>query len=206
MAEQPKNKRKVHWAIMVIVYFHLFMVVSWTLPHPPARVMRKDAHFSLKDAPNYLLKYNDKEIKSSFLAYYMGSTGFWQYWDMFSPNPATRDSWLDAIVEYKDGTKMVYKYPRMYDMSIFEKYFKERYRKFAENAIPDKDSYKWPAIARRVAYLSDKDDTNPPVKVTLRVHYVDVLPMGQKTPEDYTVVPFFVYRVDTERLYRQVHG
>jgi hypothetical protein len=213
MAEQA-GKKGVHWAVKAWVLFHIFMIVSWSLPKPPDRVMDdvppKGAAEVVRDAPNYLLKAN-WWFKGTPFHYYLDTPGFWQYWNMFSPNPANVDAWLDAEVEFADGTQMVYKYPRMQDLSVFERYFKERYRKFVENVHGDRFTYKWPMVAQAIAYASYQGDGNLPVKVTLRRHFKEIKPLTTFSPPpdykepEYQMYEFFVYMVDTEKIKRQVH-
>jgi hypothetical protein len=107
-------------------------------------------------------------------------------------------------VEFKDGTQMVYVYPRIKDMPVPEKYVKERYRKFFENINPDRFSWKWPAVAQRVAFLSYSDPSNPPVRVTLRRHYNVIEPPDRKLVDEYVMTSFFTYIVDQEKLSRAV--
>jgi hypothetical protein len=231
MAE-PAKKKGVHWAVQAWVLLHLFLVFSWTVPDPPERITRQ-AGFqtsaeieqgaepqtapkpsfaqTVKDAPNYYLLYNRLWIKNADPArYYMGFSGFWQAWNMFSPNPANVDVYIDAIVEFQNGEVMQFKYPVMQELSLTERYFKERYRKFVENTHPEAYSYKWPPIAQRVAYLSYRGDGNFPTMVTLRRHFKTIPPTnpippveGYTAPE-YVTYPFFTYMVDIKKLQGQV--
>lgn len=215
MAE-PTRKRGVHWAVQVWVFFHLVMITSWSLPDPPKRMADRyldkregkqvppvPAGQVVKDLPNYVLLGNRFWIKDSPTRYYLYSTGFWQYWNMFSPNPANTDVWLDAVVTYQDGTQMVFEYPSMQKLNVFERYFKERFRKFVENTHGDRFSYKWPVIAQAVAYQSYQGDGNLPVMVTLRRHFKTVSPPDQRQDPEYKEYAFFNYMVDTERLLEQ---
>lgn len=203
MAEEPK-KRSVHWGVQAFVLFHVFAITSWSLPKPPERVTQEGATFALRDAPNYLLLYNEEHVKQSPMKYYLQSTGLWQYWDMFSPNPANTDVWMDAVVTYEDGAQFQYRYPRMKDLPIHEKYIKERYRKFVENAHLDKNSYKWPPIAQRVAYLSYRGDDNLPLMVELRRHFKVIEAPGEEQPAEHSTYSFYYYMVDQEKLARDV--
>lgn len=215
MAEE-KKKRGVHWAVQAWVFFHLFMIASWTLPDPPDRITERyvakklgqevsplQASQVVRDLPNYLLLENRVLIKESPTRYYLYTTGFWQYWNMFSPNPANVDVWLDAVVTYQDGTQMVFEYPSMQKLGLFERYFKERFRKFVENTHGDRFSWKWPAIAQSIAFQSYKGDGNLPVVVTLRRHFKTVMPPDKITDPEYKEYAFFSYMVDTERLLEQ---
>jgi hypothetical protein len=137
---------------------------------------------------------------------YLYSTGFWQYWNMFSPNPANVDVYMDALVTYQDGTQMQFEYPVMQHLSVWERYFKERYRKFVENVHPDRFAYKWPSVAQAIAYQSYKGDGNLPKIVTLRRHFKTVLGPDEVQDPEYKEYSFFTYMVDTEKLLKQVHG
>jgi hypothetical protein len=209
MAERAE-KKGVHWAVKAWVLFHLFMIASWSLPQPPKRPRPATPQEWVREGPNELLRANDA-FKQTPLKYYLSSTGFWQYWNMFSPNPANVDVWIDAEVEYADGSVMVFKYPRMQDLSLFERYFKERYRKFVENSHADRFAYKWPVVAQAIAYRSYRGDGNLPVRVTLRRHFKEIKPLeGFSPPADYVepayqTYAYFTYMVDTEKLKRQVH-
>lgn len=202
MAENPE-KRTVHWGVQAFVLFHIFAITSWSLPKPPDREL-----VGLRDAPNKILLYNQQHVITSPMKYYLESTGLWQYWNMFSPNPANTDVWMDAVVTYEDGVQLQYRYPRMKDLQVRKKYFemytKERYRKFVESAHMDKNSYKWPAIAQRVAYLSYQDADNLPVMVELRRHFKIVQAPGEEQPEGHTTYSFYFYMVDQARLAKDV--
>jgi hypothetical protein len=143
---------------------------------------------------------NDKYVRDSPIKYYVLTTGFWQYWDMFSPNPASVDLWCDAQVEFKDGTVKRYQYPRVYLLSIPEKYLKERYRKFFERAHMDDNAYMRPYFAQRIAYLHYKDPKNPPVRVKLFRHSLPIAPPGEKQQAEYTTTEYFNWQVDQQAL------
>ena len=123
---------------------------------------------------------NDRYVKDSPLKFYLLFTGFWQYWDMFSPNPASIDFYGTATITYKNGDKKLYTFPRMFTLGIPQKYVSERYRKFYERAHTEADNWEWPTFAQRVALVNYKDLSNPPVTVLLTRHwYVVPLPEQQ---------------------------
>lgn len=220
MSEEPKKRKGVHWLVQVWVFFHLVMILSWSLPNTPVRLREeyeakkagqkvepRPAISKVRDFPNYILLYNDVVMKEeSPTKYYLFSTGFWQYWNMFSPNPANVDVYMDALVTYEDGTQMVFEYPVMQKLNVFERYFKERYRKFVENVHLDKYAYKWPSVAQAIAYQSYKGDGNFPMAVTLRRHFKTVNGPGEYTDPEYKEYAFFSYMVDVDKLKEQVHG
>jgi len=139
----------------------------------------------LRYFPQKYLKYEDdapgwdQEFISKPIQCYLFTTGFWQYWDMFAPNPSNIDFYGDAVIHYKDGSTSIYLYPRMFLLSIPEKYLKERYRKFFERAHAEEYPYLWAPFALRVALLNYKDPKNPPIKVDLRRHWQYVADPGQ---------------------------
>ena len=83
----------------------------------------------------------DNAQETSPVKYYLIPTGFWQYWDMFAPNPANIDFYCDAEVTYADGSHRTYTYPRMYKLGIIQKYGMERFRKYYERARDDSYQY-----------------------------------------------------------------
>src|SRR5712671_904309 len=60
-------------------------------------------------------------------------SGLFQSWDMFSPLPKAANTYIEATIVYKDGSRTTWTFPRMEQLSLTERYFKERYRKYAEN-------------------------------------------------------------------------
>lgn len=218
-------KRGVAWPIKLFFFFHVFMITVWSLPQPAfdvasgqvpltaqtffARfgdwVLYFNAKFLKPRHESYYRATNERSVKAVYDVVpniYMARTGLWQYWDMFAPNPASLDYWVDAIVLYEDGTYKVYQYPRMYEMGIIEKYFKERYRKFYERVNMDEHSWRWPTFAQRIALLSYDDPGNPPVEVTLRRHWREILPPDQETPDEYNSYLYYRHIVDLEKLAR----
>ena len=116
-----------------------------------------------------------------------------------------------AEVVFADGKEMVFEYPSMQKLSVFERYFKERYRKFVENSHGDRYAYKWPAVAQSIAFQSYQGDGNMPVKVTLRRHFKEIKPLKTFAPPadykdpPYLTYPYFTYMVDTDAIKRQAH-
>jgi hypothetical protein len=155
--------------VKLFVAFHVIAITSWSLPNSsPAIASGKVAPSTVSD---WILYKNDILLKPSVIKPYVLATGFWQSWDMFSPNPANEDIYADAEVFYKDGSVKHYQYPRMYELPLAEKYAKERYRKFFEHA--NTDEALWPYFAQRIADLN-YNEKNPPVKVALHRHWYDI--------------------------------
>lgn len=221
--QSNEGRRTVAWPIKLFFFFHALMITVWSLPYPSfdvasGQVALTPATFFTRFG-DWVLLVNAKYLKPNHVAYYrateerslkayydaipntyMARTGLWQYWDMFAPNPASVDFWVDAIVLYEDGSYKVYQYPRMYELGILEKYFKERYRKYYERVNADEFSWRWPSFAQRIALLSYVEPDNPPVEVTLRRHWRVIQPPGEETQYDYNSYLFYKHPVDQEKL------
>lgn len=212
MAE-PESPRSASIWIKIFVVLHLVCITMWSLPYPKRPYMNNKASFGINTSnlgsfvksfsetvTEGTLYLNWRYLKGSPLMYYPGVTGFWQYWDMFSPNPASVDLYLEADVTFKNGTVTRFKFPRVYTLPIHMKYFKERYRKFYENANSDDQMAARPYLAQRIALENFKDPDNPPEKVMLIRHFDTIEPPGTPPDPTYTVVPFFEYQVDQVKL------
>lgn len=186
--------------VKILVGFHVFATIVWTLPNLEPDVM------SGKIPPTgtkWLLYWNAKYLKplDSVRAYVM-TTGAWQYWDMFAPDPANTDWYCTAEVEYRDGSKRTIPYPRMADLSIPEKYVKERYRKFFERAHDKDPSMMWPVFAEKMALLAYTDPNNPPHVVRLVAHSLRIAAPGLQQGTVYDSNNYYSYVVDLKELQR----
>ena len=187
------------WWLKVLVLFHGFMVLSWSLPDPAQAVkigIAKPSGLEVLLQANYTLK-------GMPINRYLTYTGLWQSWDMFAPNPSNADIWCDAEVEYRSGRKLHYAYPRMFDLSIPRKYVSERYRKFFERVNQDSNSFVWPAFAQRIAMKCDIYPDDPPIIVWLTRHWKHIPPPGNPLPLGYNSYMFFEYAVDQVALGRE---
>lgn len=184
--------------VKILVGFHVFATIVWTLPNPPKAV----AEGALKPrATQWLLYWNGKYLKSlNPVRAYLFVTGTWQYWDMFAPDPSSTDWYCTTEVEYKDGTTKMVPYPRIYDLPIPEKYVKERYRKFYERAHLDEQARLWPPFAQTMALRAYTDKDNPPIVVHLRRHWLNIAAPGQSQRKEYGSYEYYSYAVDQRRL------
>ena len=207
--DAPAPKRTVHPLIKIWVVFHGAMIFLWSVPHPNAaareQFQRQTPVEKLVNLKDTLMVLNDGVIKGDLvpndpIPYYMNSTGLWQWWDMFAPNPADTDAYMDAEVEYADGTVALQKYPRMFDLPIGQKYLKERYRKYRERLTNDTDSWKWNVTAQRLALENYRATGKVPVVVRLWRHWQVVAPLGQPQPTKYEQYMFWEYEVDQIKL------
>lgn len=193
-------ERRVGWIVKLLVALHLAAITIWALPSEPGRVMREEVR---PVGTDWILLLNYKHLKkSSPVQLYLFTTGFWQYWDMFAPDPVQTDMWADAIITYRDGRQRRYQYPRIYLLDLPSKYVKERYRKFYERAGGRNATYLWRPFAERIARLNDDIPGNPPVEVLLRKHVQHIAPPGKPPNLAYTTEGYYLHVVDQAALAR----
>lgn len=202
--EQGEKKKGVHWAIKAWLFFHCFAVITRTIPLPQIEDVKRvdEVGFSPQKLNSQIKVGNLNTFRQTswLIPYYTESLGFWQYWDMFAPNPAQEDIWVDAEIEFADGSKSLEVYPRIYEMGLAEKFVSERYRKYRERLSGDEYAWKWPHSAHWFAARAWKNPKNPPVRVTLRRHYYLVpRPPAQPTFE-YQIYPFYSVVIDQLKL------
>ncbi len=116
---------------------------------------------------------------------------FWQNWGMFAPEPSNLNAFVRAVVKTVDGRVLNYDLPRVSELGYFEKYWMERYRKWAiDNIRSDGQSAYWPAAARFIARKLRQEEGIVAAEVQLwrywtNVEAPDVLfrPMHYRIPE-----------------------
>jgi hypothetical protein len=177
--DHPQSKIK-HALISTLIAFHMIAIVFWTMP---------------LDSPLIAA------FRSAIRPYMIGS-GLFQSWDMFAPTPKSANSYIDAIVIYKNGRTSSWSFPRMEQLGFSERYVKERYRKFVENLEQDRNVALWPDAARRIARLNHKDFSNPPEFVILIRHWSDIVPRSNTSnhAEPWHTVIFYEYSVKSKDL------
>lgn len=105
---------------------------------------------------------------------YLSFFSIYQDWLMFAPNPTRMNIYISAEVEFEDGSKETFVFPRPSEMNIVGKYVKgERYRKIVSEAIRnDTHSWMWPDAARfALRKLREKHFNKIPLKVHLTRHW-----------------------------------
>lgn len=118
-----------------------------------------------------------------FLAPGMRCFGLSEMWDMFAPNPRSAEQYLKAIVVTQKGETTIYSLPRMEDLSFFDRYRKERYRRLTESVLCNICGGLWPDIEREVARRS-MNPADPPVRVTLIKYESPIDPKTGATGDD----------------------
>lgn len=167
----PEKTRNAPLWLKLLVGFHVVATLSWALPTSAPGVLNGQVEPTGLD---WFLYGNDKYVRVSPIQQYILTFGLWQSWDMFAANPTNRDVWCDAVVTHRDGKRVLFQYPRVYEESYPWKYVKERYRKYYERAYLDSFQFMWEPFARRVALLADTEPGNPVSMVTLQRHYIQI--------------------------------
>lgn len=173
-----RQKAKL-WATNLFIGFHLLAITCWCLPI---------------DTPLLPL------CRSIVRPYFLWAELF-QSWDMFAPVPKGANTYLEAELRYKDGSRKTWKYPRMEEMSIREKLFRERYRKFADNLERGELDDLLPDAARYIARMNSSPG-NPVKTVILIQRYSFIVPHSDGTyvPEPWQSHVLLGYGVRPEDL------
>ena len=137
----------------------------------------------------------------SFIRPYFLWAGLFQSWDTFSPSPKAINSYVEAIVLYQDGHTKIWAFPRMERLSLTQRYFKERYRKFVENLKEDTNSALWPDAARFIARLNN-NGPSPVIKIFLVRYWSNIVPRADDpyTPGPWDAHVFYAYVVEPQDL------
>lgn len=189
--------------VKILVALHLFAILIWTLPKLPDDVISGRV---TPRSTQWLLYWNQKYLKNlNPVQAYLFSTGTWQYWDMFAPNPANWDWYCTADVTYSDGTKKEVPYPRIFSLPISQKLVKERYRKYYERAHDDNTPILWAPFAQAMALKAYTDPKNPPIQVDLVRHWHEIAAPGLPQDPSYGHWAYFHYAVD-RRMLRKAKG
>jgi hypothetical protein len=141
-------------------------------------------------------------IVSNFKArikWYMLASGLFQNWDMFAPDPLRLNLRVDAEITFRDGQTRTWEFPRMDALGFVDRYFKERYRKYATEYLRADNGNEAlrPDAARYIARLNNQP-SNPPVTVTLYRSWSQIQPArpdGSYQFDPWTRVSFFKYTV-----------
>lgn len=135
----------------VVILFHVFGVVAWSMPGSALRT----------------------KLIEPYRAYF-GAVGLWQSWSMFAPKPLSVNGDVKAEVKFADGSKKIWIAPRLQEMRGFDHLSKERYRKWREKIKWDKYSIIWDDSARWIARSMHTNKANPPVEVKLTKIWKDI--------------------------------
>jgi hypothetical protein len=101
------------------------------------------------------------------------ATGLNQNWRVYSP-PRDISAYVEARVDYSDGTASVYSIPDRPGIGTLVDY---RWQKYMEVIRPDAGEPYWPAFAEYVANRARAEGRDP-VHVTVIRRWADTLPPG----------------------------
>jgi hypothetical protein len=168
-------------AISAFVLFHLVAISAWCLP------------------VNSLLNDRFKQTIRPYILW----TGLFAAWDMFAPDPVKLNSYVDAEVTFRDGSTRQNLIPRMDRIGFVDRYFRERYRKFATEYVRmDSYSVMWPDVARYFARMQSTP-ANPVTEVRLTRSWSEINPPGPAglyQPSPWSHFTFFTYQPKPEDL------
>lgn len=104
---------------------------------------------------------------------------FWgleQSWALFSPTIRDMNYHTVGVVTLKDGSKLIWEPPRMDKLDIWERFQKEKYRKWGVDSLPWKPFKEfWPYMARYVGRQVQNQE-NPPVQFSLLLYWTKIPP------------------------------
>jgi len=174
-----RPERAKYIAINIFLIFHLFAIACWCVPI---------------DSP--LIPLCRNLVRPYFLW-----AGLFQSWDMFAPIPKGANTYIEATLVYRDGSRKTWTLPRMEQLSLTERYFKERYRKFAESLQRDEVDELLPDAARYIARSNSSPD-NPVKTVILIQKYSFIVPRpdGVYVPEPWEQHILLGYGVQPQDL------
>lgn len=202
------DKKKISSILLyVLVYGHLFSILTSTLPKPPPELgvgfKKQSTIESIILFPLNLLFWNQIHVVPT-VSEYLRLTGLQQNWNMFAPYPIARNTFIDASVEFQDGTQKDIAYPRLKTMGgHWERFIKERYWKFVESAQSDDHAILWPALAGYLARKANTEIDNPPIKITLYRNYRNVAGPEEPQIEEFKKEKFFVTPITEKDLLRE---
>ena len=143
IAASPLKKRLWRACITIFILVHFYIIVFWGMP------------------PSKFRGYMTEPVKD-----YVIQTGLWHSWDMFSPDPISVIYRVHAQIHFQDGSMDIYHLPSMEKLGYFERYQKERYRKWRERIRQDNFNITWDDTARYIARMYN-NPTNPPRQIVL---------------------------------------
>jgi hypothetical protein len=111
-----------------------------------------------------------------FLEFYLQSTGLWQDWGMFSPEPLRLNLHVEAKIRYQNGGEVTYALPRLHRLPRLERILMERYRKWEVDWLRlDESRYLWSDGTRFILKQLPVDPGNPleSIRLIRRWHEIE---------------------------------
>jgi hypothetical protein len=183
----PPTRKMPRWQrglIQAFIIVHVYIIVFWGLPSSNFRAKM------VQPVEDYVIW-----------------SGLWHSWDMFSPDPLSLNFNVAAQITYQDGTTKMWEFPRMERMGLWERYGKERWRKWRERVRQDSYSPIWNDTVQWIARENNTIPGNPPTQITL-IRYWNQIPSPikgdfQPMPRDFDLkysYRFKLYDVKAEDL------
>lgn len=191
MLKRPTFKKLCRYGLHGFILTHLFIMTLGSLPDK-----------------GLFTEFFYKRITGP----YQNFLGLTQNWNMFAPNPGSTNSLVDAEIEFSDGSKTRWAFPRPSEMSTLEKYIAgEKYRKFfQEKLLPHKNRLVWEDLSkyliREIAKVPEFKDRQI-VEIQFYRHtsvvkapHLEFKPHGQMTTT-YLKEPTYRYKIQMEEFY-----
>jgi hypothetical protein len=156
-------------AISVFILFHLIVILCWALPVDSAPVLRV------------------RQITRPYMVW----IGLFQSWDTFAPNPKGINATLEAVAITESHRQKVWVFPRMEQLSYWQRYREERYRKFAEVLPQPQLAPMWPDVAQHL--LPQFRDPSDSVAMILLIQNSAPMTPWRKTEPALTPHIFYEY-------------
>ncbi len=168
-------------AITVFIIVHVTLTIAWLSPSNTLR---------------------DNMTSSVRLVWDL--CGFTQKWELFAPAIRTINSHCVVMVTFDDGTATQWPMPRFEHMDYFQKFQKDKFRKWAfDNA--EWDTYKefWPDMARYIGRLHYSGVGPKPILLMMTRYQSDMPKIGSGVnrldiPKRYQYATAFTYRFKPE--------
>lgn len=110
-------------------------------------------------------------------------SGLWQSWDMFAPTPANEDVYVTVNARYPGGGVQTHNISQMSAMGYYERYSKERWRKWASEYLrTEQNRSMWEPAARFFAKKYSTDYPTPISEIELVRHWKSI-PTGSERHE-----------------------
>jgi hypothetical protein len=172
-------QRLKYLVVNAFLVFHILAIACWCMP---------------VDNPVILLGKN--LVRPYFLW-----AGLFQSWDMFAPIPKGANTSIEAVIVYKDRSRSSWTFPRMENLGLTTRLFKERYRKFADCLVREDTDALLPDAARYIARMK----STPAHQVTTVIliqkwSFIVPRPDGSYVPEPWEQHVLLGYGVQPEDL------
>jgi hypothetical protein len=166
-------------AINSFLAFHILAIACWCIP-----------------IENPLISLCRNWVRPYFLW-----SGLFQSWDMFAPVPKSANTYLEAEIVYKDGSRETWIFPRMEQLGLADRFFKERYRKFADSVVREENDALLTNAARHIAWM--KSSPANPVRLVILIQKLSLIVLrcdGSFAPEPWDQHVLLGYGVQPEDL------